>query len=67
MCYIATVSFIIHVKAEDIYKDIAKDVDTSNFEIDRRLNEGKGKKVIGQMEDELGGQRMKKLMKEFFG
>ena len=27
----------------------------------------KAKKVIEQMEDELGGQRMKKLMKEFFG
>ena len=34
-------SFIAHVKTDDIYKDIAEDVetsfDTSNFEIDRPL------------------------------
>ena len=36
-----TDSFIAHVKTDDIYKDIAEDVetsfDTSNFEIDRPL------------------------------
>ena len=36
-----TDSFIIHVKTEFIYKDIAEDVetrfDTSNYEIDRPL------------------------------
>ena len=46
-----TDSFIVHVKIDDIYKDIAKDVetrfDTSNFEIDRLLSKGKSKKVIG--------------------
>ena len=34
-----TDSFIVHVKTDDIYKDIAEDVakkfDTSNFEIER--------------------------------
>ena len=38
-------SFIVHVKADDIYKDIAEDVetqfDTSNFEIDRLFPKGK--------------------------
>ena len=33
--------FIVHVKTDDIYKDIAEDVekrfDTSNYEIDRLL------------------------------
>ena len=47
------------------YKDIAEDVetrfDTSNFEIDRPLPKGKNKKVIGLMEDKLGGQ----IIKEF--
>ena len=37
-----TDSFIIHVKTDDIYKDIAEDVakkfDTSNFEIDRPVS-----------------------------
>ena len=35
LCYMDTDSFIIHVKTDDIYKDIAEDVktrfDTSNF------------------------------------
>ena len=60
-------SFIVHVKKDDIYKDVAEDVearsDTSNFEIDRLLPKGKNKKVIGLMKDELDGQ----IMKEFVG
>ena len=40
-----TNSFTIHVKTDDIYKYIAKDVkirfDTSNFEIDRTLSKEK--------------------------
>ena len=67
LCYMDTGSFIVHVKTEDIYKDIAEDVEarfhTSNFEIDRPLPKGKNKKVITLMKDELGG----KTMKEFVG
>ena len=41
ICYMDTESFIVHVKTDDIYKDIAEDVetrlDTSNFEKDRPL------------------------------
>ena len=59
--------FIVHVKTDDIYKDIAEDVetkfDTSNFEMDRSLPKGKNERVIGIMKDELTGQ----IMKEFFG
>ena len=40
-----TDGFIVHVKTDDIYKDITKDVearfDTSNFEADRSLPKGK--------------------------
>ena len=40
-CYMDTGSFIVHVKPDDIYKDIAEDIekifDTSSFEIDRPL------------------------------
>ena len=43
-------SFIVHVKRNDIYKDIAEDVetrsDTSNFELDRSLPKGRNKKVL---------------------
>ena len=57
-CYMDTDSFIVYIKTDDIYKDIAEDVetrfDTSKYElefnsIDRPLP--KGKKVIGLMED----------------
>ena len=57
-----TDSFIINIKTEDIYKDIADDVekrfDTSNYEVNRPLPTGKNKKVIGLMKDELGGKIM---------
>ena len=43
-CYIDSDSFIIHVKTEDIYEDIADDVkkriDTSNYKVDRPLPTG---------------------------
>ena len=59
LCYMDTDSFIVHVKTDDIYKDIAEDVekrfDTSNFEIDRPLPKVKNEKVIGLMKDELSG------------
>ena len=59
LCYTDTDSFIMHIKTEDFYKDIADDVekrfDTSNYEVDRPLPTGKNKKVIGLMKDELGG------------
>ena len=39
LLYMDTDSFVVHVKADDIYKDIVEDVetrsDTSNFEVDR--------------------------------
>ena len=48
LCYMDRDSFIAHVKADDIYKDIAEDVetrfDTSNFELDRPLPKEKIKK-----------------------
>ena len=41
-----TDSFLVHVKTEDIYKDMETRFDTSNFEIDRPLPNGK--KIIRQ-------------------
>ena len=41
LCYMGTNSFIIHLKTEDVYKDIANNVekrfDTSNYEFNRSL------------------------------
>ena len=60
-----TDSFIMHIKTEDFYKDIADDVenrfDTSNYEVNRPQPTGKNKKVSGLMKDELGV----KIMTEF--
>ena len=61
-----TDSFIALVKMEDIYKDIAEDIesrfDISNYEVDRPLPMAKNKKVIDLMKDEEGGQIMKKFV-----
>ena len=57
LCYMDTDSFIVYIKTDDIYKDIAEDVeirfDTSIDELDRSVPKGKNKKVIGLMKDEL--------------
>ena len=67
LCYTDTDSFVILVKTEDFYKDIADDVDkwfdTSKYKKDDNkplpieINEG----VLGKFEDELKG----KIMTEF--
>ena len=55
-----TDSFIMNIKTEDFYKDIANDVkkrfDATNYEVNRPLPTRKNKKVIGLMKDELGGR-----------
>ena len=65
LCYMDTDSFVMNIKTEDFYEDIANDVekrfDTSNYEVNRPLPTGKNKKVIGLMKDELGG----KIITEF--
>ena len=61
LCYMDTDSFIIYVETDDFYKDTSNDIkkwfDTSNFskDINRPLEKGKNKKVIGKFKDELGG------------
>ena len=61
-----TESFIVYIKTDDIYIDIAEYVetrfDTSNFELDRLLPKGKNKKVIRLMEDKLGAKIMTKYV-----
>ena len=67
LCYMDTDSFVMHIKTNDFYKDIASDVenrfDTSSYEVNtsetsdlarRPLTTGKNKKVIDLMKDELG-------------
>ena len=47
LCYMDTVSFIMNIKTNDFYEDIANDVenrfDTSNYEVNRPLPTGKNK------------------------
>ena len=58
-CYMDTDSFTVHVKTDNIYKDIADDTetrfDTSSFQLHRPLPKGKNEKVIGLMKYELSG------------
>ena len=58
LCYMDTDSFIIHIKTEDLYEEIANNVkkwfDTSNYDADRSFTKRMNKKVIGLMKDELG-------------
>ena len=67
LCYTDTDSFVMYIKTEDFYKDIAGDVerwfDTSNYnkKNKRPLPIGKNKKVIGMFKDELGGKIMTEL------
>ena len=48
LCYMDTDSFGVCIKTDDIYKDIAEDVETrfdnSNYELDRSLPKGKTNK-----------------------
>ena len=50
LCYMDTESFIINIKTEDFYEDIAnvveKRFDTSKYEVNRPLLKGRNKKVI---------------------
>ena len=56
-------SFIVCIKTDDIYNEVAEDVetrlDTSNYGLNRPLPKRK-KKVIELMKGELGGKIMKK-------
>ena len=67
LCYMDTDSFVYEIKTHDFYRDIAtcveKMFDTSGYSKveNRPLLIGKDKKVIGLMEDELGG----KIISEF--
>ena len=65
LCYMDTDSFVMHIKINDFYKDIASDVenrfDILNYEVNRPLPTGKNKKVIGLMKHELG----RKIITEF--
>ena len=65
LCYTDTDSFVMNIKTNDFYKDIANDVDkrfdTSNYEVNRPLPTEKNKKVIGFIKDKLGG----KIITEF--
>ena len=65
LCYMDTDSFIMNIKRNNFYEDIASDIenrfDTSYYGVNRPLPTGKNKKVISLMKDKLGG----KIIMEF--
>ena len=58
--------FIVYIKTNDIYKDIAEDVETrfdiSNYELHWPLPKRKKKKVILLMKNELGRKALTKFV-----
>ena len=66
LCYIDTNSFIVYIKTDSIYKDIAENVETrfynSNYELDKLCPKRKKKKVIELMKARLGGKFMTKFV-----
>ena len=66
LCYMDTDNLIVYIKTDDIYKDIAENVetrfDTLNYELERPLSKGKNKQVIGLMKDELRGKIITKFV-----
>ncbi|XP_057290234.1 uncharacterized protein LOC130612919 [Hydractinia symbiolongicarpus] len=69
ICYMDTDSFSYHIRTEDLYRDIAEDVETRFDTIAYSKDDsrplpppiGKNKKVVGLLKDELSG----KIMTEF--
>ena len=61
-----TDSFIVYIKTDDIYKDIAEYVettsDTSNYELNKLLPKGQNIKVTGLMKDKLGEKIVSKYV-----
>ena len=66
LCFIDKASFIVYIKADDIYKDIAENVETifdiSNYELDQPSPKARNRNLTGLMKDELGGKIMTKLV-----
>ena len=60
------IRFIVYIKTDDIYEDIAEDVetrfDTSYYELHRPLPKGRNKKVTRLMRYELVGKIMTKFV-----
>ena len=49
LCYMDTDSFMVYIKTEDIYADIAREVEikfTSKYKLEIALPKGKNKKAI---------------------
>ena len=67
LCCMDTDTFIVYIKTDDIYKDIAEHVkkrsDISNYALDRPLTKGKNKNIIGFIKDEV----VQKVMTRFVG
>ena len=62
-CYMNTESFIVHVKIDDIFKNIEEDVEirfyTSNYELNRPLPKRRNENVIALIKYKLGAESLK--------
>ena len=63
--YTDTDSLVLHIKTDDVYKDLQdlKDImDFSDYPIDHELYNTDNKKVIGKFKDELCGKQMNEFV-----
>ena len=62
-CYMNTESFIVHVKIDDVFKNIKEDVKirfyTSNYELNRPLPKRRNENVIRLIKYKLGAESLK--------
>ena len=68
LCYVNTGNFIVYIKTDYIYKEIAGDVETKFDTLPKILPKfdhclKKYKKVIGLMKDGIGGKIMTKFVR----
>ena len=65
LIYTDTDSLLLDIQTEDVYKDMAEDIDLcdrSNYPKDHMLYSGRNKKVLGKMKDECEGRVIKEAV-----
>ena len=65
LLYTDTDSLIMHIKCDDFYKDMEKDLDpydTSNYPPDHPCYSKTNKKLPGKLKDECGGKPIKEVV-----
>ena len=70
LCYMDAGSFIVHIKTDDVYKNIAEDVETglTHFKlwVEQAIQKRKNKKIIDAMKDSEDHERIYRIKNKNF-